>query len=258
MQHDTIINGATLRISQSPIGNDQPTLIFLHDSLGCIALWRDFPTKLGQATNCNVLVYDRQGYGKSSPFADHERRLDYLEKEADVLNELIKQCGIKQAILFGHSDGGSIALLAAAKYPSCIVGVITEGAHIFVEGSTLAGIQTAVEAYRTTNLNERLQKYHGDKTDAVFRAWADTWLSDNFKLWNIEHFLPRIKCPVLVIQGEQDEYGSLEQVQGIVRQVSGQASQLIIPGSGHTPHKEAQDVVLAHATSFINHLLASC
>lgn len=257
IEHDTLLDGVTLRLSQTTIGNDTPTLIFLHDSLGCIALWRDFPAKLGEATCCNVLVYDRQGYGRSSPFTVHERRLDYLEKEADVLNELIKQCGIKQAILFGHSDGGSIALLAAAKYPSCIVGIITEGAHIFVEDITLAGIQTAVEAYRTTNLNERLQKYHGKKTDAVFRAWAKTWLSDEFKPWNIEKFLPQIICPVLVIQGEQDEYGSLEQVQGIVRQVTGQVSQLIIPGSGHTPHKEAREVMLAHTTSFIKQLLAS-
>ncbi|XWW48567.1 alpha/beta hydrolase (plasmid) [Fibrella sp. USSR17] len=258
MQHDTIINGATLRLSHSTIGNDKPTLIFLHDSLGCIALWRDFPTKLGEATSCNVLVYDRQGYGKSSPFASHERRLDYLENEADVLNELIEQCGINQAILVGHSDGGSIALLAAAKYPSSILGVITEGAHIFVEDITLAGIQSAVQAYQTTNLKERLQKYHSNKTDAVFWAWAKTWLSDEFKSWNIENFLPQITCPVLVIQGEQDEYGSLEQVQGIVRQVSGHTSQLVIPGIGHTPHKEAQDVLLAHTTSFINQLLTSC
>lgn len=257
MQHDMIINEATLRISQTTIGNNKPTLIFLHDSLGCIKLWRAFPTKLGEATNCNVLVYDRQGYGESSPFTSHERAHDYLEKEADVLNELIDRCGIKQAILFGHSDGGSIALLAAAKYPSSILGAITEGAHIFVEGITLAGIQTAVEAYRNTNLNERLQKYHGNKTEAVFWAWAKTWLSDEFKSWNIENLLPRITCPVLVIQGEQDEYGSLEQVQGIVRQVSGKSSRLIIPGIGHNPHKEAEDVVLAHTTSFIKELLAA-
>lgn len=258
MRHDTIIDGATLRLSQATIGSDKPILIFLHDSLGCIELWRDFPTKLGEATNCSVMVYDRQGYGKSSPFTSHERTLDYLENEADVLNELIVQRGIKQAILFGHSDGGSIALLAAAKYPPSILGVITEGAHIFVEDITLYGIQLAVQAYQTTNLKERLQKYHSNKTDAVFWAWAKTWLSDEFKSWNIENFLPQITCPVLVIQGEQDEYGSLKQTQGIVRQVSGRASQLIIPGSGHTPHKEAQDVVLAHSSSFVNRLIASC
>ena len=258
MLNDTIIDGAVLRINQTTTGNDKPTLIFLHDSLGCIELWRDFPMKLGEATNCNVLVYDRQGYGQSSSFTSHERTTDYLEKEAYVLIELVKQFGIKQAILFGHSDGGSIALLAAAKYPFSILGVITEGAHIFVEDITLAGIQSAVEAYRTTNLKERLQKYHGDKTDAIFWAWAKTWLSNEFKSWNIESFLPRITCPILVIQGEQDEYGSLEQVQGIIQQVSGQASQLVIPGIGHTPHKEAQDAVLAHSASFVNHLAANC
>lgn len=257
MLNNTIIDGAVLRISQTTVGNDQPTLIFLHDSLGCIELWRDFPTKLSEATSCNVLVYDRQGYGQSSPFARHERTTDYLEKEADVLYELIEYCGIKQAVLFGHSDGGSIALLAAAKYPSSILGVITEGAHIFVEDITLAGILSAVEFYQMTNLKERLRKYHGDKTDAVFWAWAKTWLSDEFKSWNIENFLNQITCPVLVIQGEQDEFGSLEQVNGIIRQVSGQAYQFLIPGIGHTPHKEASDVVLAHSASLINKLLAA-
>lgn len=257
MLSDTIIKGSTLRISHTITEKDRPTLIFLHDSLGCTALWRDFPTKLGEATRCNVLVYDRQGYGKSSPFTGRERTRDYLEKEAHVLNQLIDQYGIGQAILFGHSDGGSIALLTAANHPSPILGIITEGAHIFVEAITLAGIQLAVQAYQTTNLKERLQKYHGDKANAVFWAWANTWLSDEFKAWNIEDCLPRITCPVLVIQGEQDEYGSLEQVQGIIRQVSGQACQLLVPETGHTPHKDAKDVVLAHSISFINQLLAT-
>ncbi len=252
---DIVVDGSVLRMHQTIIDQERPTIIFLHDSLGSIELWRDFPDQLGKATGCNVLVYDRQGYGKSSPFAGSDRKNDYLEIEADVLNQLIEQCRIKKVILFGHSDGGSIALIAAAKYPFRIMGIITEGAHIFVGDITLKGIKEAVHAYHTTDLKERLQKYHGDKTEAVFWAWAKTWLCEEYWSWNIEKFLPQIKCPVLVIQGENDQYGSLKQVKGIINQVSGEASELIIPSIGHTPHKEAGVLVLEHAASFINHVL---
>jgi pimeloyl-ACP methyl ester carboxylesterase len=238
-------------------GNDaiKPTIVFLHDSLGCAELWRDFPKKIGALTTCNVLVYDRLGYGRSKPFTTLKRGNDYLEIEADTLKEVLKICNIDKAILFGHSDGGSIALIAAAKYPSPVIGIITEGAHIFVENITLQGIQEAVNTWHTTNLKERLQKYHGDKTDAIFWAWAKTWLSDEFKSWNIESFLRKINCPVLVIQGENDEYGSEEQVNGIINHVPGETRQLIIPAAGHTPHKEAREMVLEYSASFIKHLM---
>lgn len=250
------IDEATLAVQEVYIGETRPTIIFLHDSLGCIELWRDFPAKLGEATNCNVLVYDRQGYGQSSPFTNAERDNSYMEKEADVLNLLIEKCGIKNAILFGHSDGGSIALIAAAKYPANIRGLITEGAHIFVEDITLKGISEAAETYRSTNLKERLQKYHGDKTDAMFWAWAKTWLTDTFHSWNIEAFLPNIQCPVLVIQGIHDEFGTEAQIDGIINQVSGKAVKLMIPGIGHTPHKEAHDEVLKQSAGFIAEIIA--
>ena len=141
-------------------GNDafKPTIVFLHESLGCTELWRDFPNKLGALTACNVQVYDRLGYGKSNPFITIKRGNDYIEIEADILREVLKVCNIDKAILFGHSDGGSIALIAAAKYPSHIMGIITEGAHIFVEDITLQGMREAVNAWHITNLKERLQK----------------------------------------------------------------------------------------------------
>lgn len=130
--------------------------------------------------------------------------------------------------------------------------VITEGAHIFVEDIALNGIREAVESYQRTDLKDKLQKYHGDKTEAVFRAWTDTWLGEVFQSWNIEHFLPQITCPVLVIQGAKDEFGSPAQVKGIVRGVSGEASGYMVPEVGHTPHKEAREAVLEAAASFIN------
>lgn len=228
-----------------------PTIIFLHDSLGCITLWRDFPERLGRAARCNVLVYDRLGYGKSAPMPTSHRENDYLEREAETLISLMDACGLGKVILFGHSDGGSIALLAAALYPERISGVITEGAHIFVEDITLRGISEAVEAYRTTSLREKLIKHHGSNTDTLFDAWTKTWLSLAFRSWNIERFLPQVTCPVLVLQGEADEFGSLAQVNGVVSGVAGPAQRGIIPAIGHTPHKEAPETVLELTAAFI-------
>lgn len=256
MQQQIILNGVSLYVSHIQENSSRPTIVFLHDSLGCTLLWRDFPAVLGNHTGSNVLAYDRQGYGASAPFSDTKRDNSYLEKEADLLQELLQATGITDAILFGHSDGGSIALIAAAKYPERIKGVITVGAHIFVEEITLQGIRTAATRYRTTELKQRLEKYHGDKTDALFQAWTETWLGAEFRNWNIEHFLPQIICPVLIIQGEDDEYGSLQQVYRTVKQVSGPATELIIPHSGHSPHKEFKGMVLKEAAAFINSIFA--
>jgi pimeloyl-ACP methyl ester carboxylesterase len=242
---------AVERIENDPA---RPTIIFLHESLGSIALWRDFPKKLGERTNCNVLVYDRFGYGKSRPFLTAEREYDYMESEADLLAGLLDEWGISEAILFGHSDGGSIALIAAAKYPEKIKAIITEGAHVFVEDVTLAGIREAVRLYNTTDLKARLEKYHGSNTEAMFWAWAKTWTSDGFRNWNIESFLPKVKCPALIVQGEADEYGTLEQVKKIVRQVNRQVSKYILPGVGHTPHKDAPELILEKSADFIRSL----
>ncbi|MDR2084203.1 MAG: alpha/beta fold hydrolase [Bacteroidales bacterium] len=232
----------------------KPTIIFLHDSWGSINLLRDFPEKLGELTECNVLIYDRQGYGESGPFSYSKRNNDYMELEADILNELLDYWKIDKAILFGHSDGGSISLITAAKYPSKIVGVITEGAHVFVEDITVNGIKDAVKLYQTGNLKSKLEKYHGEKTDSMFWAWADTWTSEEFRTWNIESFLPAIHCDLLVIQGADDEYGTLEQVTKIVTQTSGQASKLIIPNAKHSPHKEVPNLVLEKSAEFIKQL----
>lgn len=246
------IKEASLKVHQLIKDENSPTLIFLHDSLGCIKLWKDFPEKLAKKVNYNVLVYDRQGYGESSSFTDKERGNDYLEKEAEVLFELLQDLEIQRPILFGHSDGGSIAILAAAKYPSFIKGIITEGAHVFVEEITLAGIRQAVVDYQETNLAEKLKKYHADKVEAVFKAWSETWLKDTFRDWNIESFLTQITCPTLIIQGEEDEYGTLEQVESIINQVSGKTEKLIIPKVGHTPHRESEKTVLEETSSFLN------
>ena len=254
MDFDKDFSFGRIRISHHNNYPGRPTLVFLHDSLGCIELWRQFPQKLGELTACNVLVYDRLGYGRSGPFSSPERNNDYLETEAGRLSEILEKCSIDKAVLFGHSDGGSIALIAAAKYPSRILGIITEGAHIFVEDITLQGISEATHSYRTTDLKSRLEKYHGENTEPLFWAWASTWVREEFEHWNIEHFLPLIKCPALIIQGEKDQYGTDLQVDRIVGQVSGKAIRLILPGVDHTPHKAVPGQILNVATEFINEL----
>ncbi|MBK1895585.1 alpha/beta fold hydrolase [Chryseobacterium paridis] len=233
---------------------DRPTLVFLHDSLGCTQLWRDFPKKLSEASHCNVLVYDRLGYGKSSPMSTYERPNNYMELEADLLNDLLLELNIKDAILFGHSDGGTIALITASKYPKNIKAVICEAGHIFVEEVTLKGVYDAWEAYKTTNLPERLQKYHGDKVEMLFKAWTETWTRESYRDWNIEYLLKDMSCPLLFIQGEKDEYGTLDQVEKTLSQASGTSEKYIIPDVGHTPHKEVPELVLNRAVEFIQHL----
>ncbi|RKS25749.1 pimeloyl-ACP methyl ester carboxylesterase [Flavobacterium endophyticum] len=248
------INGQELYIEFQNTRKNRPTLVFLHDSLGCTALWRNFPQKLAEAAQCNVLVYDRLGYGKSAAMLTHERPVRYLETEAAVLDGLLAALDIHEALLFGHSDGGSIALITASRYGQRIRAVICEAAHIFVEEVTLQGIREAMEAYKTTSLPERLQKYHGDKVDTLFKAWTETWTRDDFREWNIESFLSGITCPLLFVQGEADEYGTMEQAEKTVSQVSGKALLYSIPEVGHTPHKEAPELTLRAAKNFIDNL----
>lgn len=250
------LNGINISIRRVEISIDTPTIIFLHDSLGSTELWRDFPDQLCKATGCNMLIYERQGYGHSDPMAGPERTKGYMEQEADTLLLLIKTLNSQRPILFGHSDGASIALIFAGKYPGEVSAVIAEAGHLFVEDITLDGIKVAVEQYKTTNLRSRLEKYHGDNTDTLFRAWTETWLGKDFRDWNIEHFLPAIECPVLVIQGEKDEYGSLKQVEAVSSQVKGLTETCIIPDTGHTPHKEKPGIVLEASTKFISQYLS--
>lgn len=257
MEFDIEIDNVKIFVTREVNFNDRPTIIFLHESLGCTELWRDFPGLLGEAARCNILVYDRQGYGRSDPFTSEKRKNDYLETEADTLNKLMILCGIKDAFLYGHSDGGTIALIAASKFPGKISGVIAEGSHVFVEEITLNGIRKAVDLYHTTDLKNKLTKYHGDKAESVFRTWTDKWLSDDFRNWNIKHLLPGILCPVLVIQGENDEYGSIKQADTIFRKVTGYSVKFIVPNTGHTPHRETSELTLMKSAEFLNILINS-
>ena len=248
---DHALRVRTIAAADRAAAAHRPTLVFLHDSLGCITVWRDFPDRLAAALGCDALVYDRRGYGASSPFGPEPRTPGYLEDEADGLARVLEACGVEHAVLFGHSDGGSIALVAAARWPDTVRAVVTEGAHVFVEELTLSGIRDAREALRTTDLRERLRRHHGERTDAVTSAWIDVWLSPAFRDWNIERYLPSVRCPVLVLQGADDEYGTSDQVRAIAAGVSGSVRARLIPGVGHTPHRAAPDEVLRLTTAFL-------
>lgn len=232
----------------------RPTLVFLHEGLGSIEMWHDFPLAIMKTTGCDALLYDRWGHGRSDPL-DASRTLRYVHDEAvGSLPQVLAQSKVDDAILIGHSDGGSIALIFAAEFPQLIRGLISEAAHVFVEEITLEGIRQAVEIYQSTDLKEKLRHYHGDNTECIFRAWSDTWLAPQFKQWNIEDCLAKINCPLLVIQGEDDQYATAAQVEAITRQVAGSRS-LLIPDCAHTPHKEARDIVVKEMTEFILNLL---
>ncbi len=248
-------HGARLRVERiMPRHADRRAapLVFLHEGLGCIELWRNFPEHLCEATGRPGVVYDRRGYGGSSPL-DGNWPPDYQETEAAVfLPAVLDHCGLSAAVLVGHSDGGSIALIAGATLGDRIQAIITEAAHIFIEDITLAGIEEAVSVFRRTDLGEKLARYHGDKAEIVFFRWADTWLDPAFRRWNIEHFLKNIVCPLLVIQGVDDEYATEAQVTGIASQVSGPVETFMVPGCMHIPHVQATKAVLERMARFIS------
>lgn len=242
----------------SPELNDRPLIVFLHEGLGSISMWRDWPEKVCAATGCRGLLYSRYGYGQSTPRPrDEARGVDYLHVQAaDALPALLTALGLddEQPILYGHSDGGSIALLYAAMFPTRVRGIAVAAPHIFVEDVTLEGIRNAMEIYRTTDLPARLARHHRD-VDSVFRAWVDIWLTPEFRKWNIEGMLDHIRCPVLAIQGVNDEYGTLEQVRGIRRRVP-HTELLEIPQCGHTPHKDQPQVVIEALQRFVKKVSA--
>ena len=227
-----------------------PALVFLHEALGCTAMWHAFPARVAAATGLSAVSFDRAGYGRS-PRTPRPRTKDYLQREAEsVLPRVLEALGIQHAILVGHSDGGSIALLAAAALPRTVVGIVTEAAHVFVEPITRAGIRTALAAFAPRQLEQRLARYHGARTRALFFAWADTWLSETFRDWNIEACLARIRCPALVIQGRDDPYGSEAQVRAIVAGIGPGARALLLPACGHIPHRSAPGKVCDAIAAF--------
>ncbi len=233
-------------------GGDVPTLVFLHEGLGCVALWRDFPERVAAAAGLGALVYSRRGYGASEP-APLPRPVRFMHDEAyDVLPALLRAAGVRDAILVGHSDGASIALLYAARFggPN-LKGVAALAPHVFVEEITVTSIARAAETFRTTDLRARLARYHGENVDCAFWGWNRVWLDPAFRAWNIEAEIPRITAPLLVIQGEDDEYGTLAQVESIRRNATARVDTRILPKCGHSPHRDQPEATLSALVAFV-------
>jgi pimeloyl-ACP methyl ester carboxylesterase len=248
-----IVDGKRLEITwHGPGPENAPTLVFLHEGLGCIALWRDFPAKLATATGWGTLVYSRCGYGGSDPCA-LPRPLHYMQDEGlKVLPRLLDLAGIRECLVIGHSDGGSIALIYAGGTPARpLRGLITVAAHVFCEEVSVRAIQQAGVAYQHGSLRRRLEKYHGTNTECAFWGWNEAWLHPDFGQWNLEKYLPHIKVPLLVIQGENDQYGTTAQVEAIARQTGARAEVLMVPDCGHAPHVEQEEAILQAMASFI-------
>ncbi|HEY0588576.1 MAG TPA: alpha/beta hydrolase [Pseudoduganella sp.] len=231
----------------------KPLLVFLHEGLGCIGMWKEFPERLCDATGCAGLVYERQGYGLSSP-QPAPRNIHYLHQFAlaELPAVMERLAPGREHIVVGHSDGGSIALIYAAGRPQGLRGVICAAAHVFVEDITIEGIRAVLAAHSAGKMRA-LARYHGDKAEQVFSSWADTWLAMWFRQWNIEYLLPAIACPLLAMQGSDDHYGSGAQLDAIERGTPG-ARQMLLPGCGHSPHIEQPEATLQAMAAFINPL----
>ena len=246
------IDAGSHRLEIARIAGDasRPTLVFLHEGLGSLAMWRDFPAKLARATGAPAVIYSRWGYGRSAPISV-ARNVRYMHEEALVtLPELRQKLGLEHVVLVGHSDGASIALIHAGSGRWPVRALALEAPHVFVEDISIAGIEAARTAYATTDLRQRLTRYHGD-VESAFRGWNDIWLDPAFRAWNIEEFLPGVRSPVLAIQGEDDQYGTLAQVDAIERGGAGPFEKLVLAKCGHSPHRDQEQAVLAAMEDFI-------
>jgi pimeloyl-ACP methyl ester carboxylesterase len=245
-----VIQGRTLEYDfvRAPSA-EAPVIVFLHEGLGSLSMWKDFPAQLVAATGCHALVYSRYGYGRSDPL-QAARQVDFMHDEAlRSLPELLDKLNIERPILFGHSDGASIALIYAGESNRAVAGLILMAPHVMVEDITVENIQAAKQAYETTELRDKLSRYHAN-VDSAFRGWNDIWLDPAFRAWNIEEFLPRIACPILAIQGEDDEYGTMEQIACIER-AARDVETFKLANCRHSPQRDQPDTVIEVVTRFV-------
>ncbi len=239
-----------------PGPGEAPTIVFLHEGLGCVGMWRDFPDRVASAAGCGALVYSRLGYGASDSVRG-PRPVAFMRDEAlRVLPAVVEYFQLEEVILFGHSDGASIAIIYAGSRLGHVRALVLEAPHVFVETICVQRIARIAQEYVTTRLRDRLARYHGANTDSMFQSWTDVWLRPEFLSWKIEEYLPAIESPVLVAQGEDDDYGTLAQVGVILRQVRGPAESLVLPRCGHSPHSDHPDEVLEAVTRFLRQALS--
>ena len=252
------VSGGSIEVELGPdaengVADDAPhvpTLVFLHEGLGSIDLWRTFPHDVAAtAGGLPSIVFSRHGHGHSAP-VELPRPVDYMQREAAiVLPELFRVLQVERPLLIGHSDGASIALLYAGAGHD-VAGLVCIAPHVFVEDESIAGIEAAREQFETTDMTSRMARYHDDPR-ATFRGWNDVWLSPAFRSWNIESSLSAITAPVLVVQGTADQFGTMAQVESIAAGVSGRCLTSIVDGAGHAPHLEARESVVREVADFI-------
>lgn len=232
---------------------DRPTLVFLHEGLGSIRQWRDFPLLAAKAIGCRVLVYSRYGYGHSDVLREERVDVRFMHREAlESLPALLAALGVSAPILVGHSDGASIALIHAGA-GHAVRALALMAPHVFVEPVCVRSIAQAKQTFETTDLAQRLGKYHRDPRK-TFYLWNDVWLDPEFLKWNIEEYLPGISCPLLAVQGEDDEYGTMEQLERIRRGVRGPCELVKLPACGHAPFRDQPEATLAALARFVGGL----
>jgi pimeloyl-ACP methyl ester carboxylesterase len=250
--------GRSIEVEYQWLGNENataPLLVFLHEGLGSLAMWKGFPQRLCVALDCRGLVYSRPGYGRSSARpADEPWEVDFMHRQAhEILPALLQVLDVDTEHdppwLLGHSDGASIALLYAARYPQQTGAVIVLAPHILVEDISILNIQRARTAYLETDLKDRLERYHDDP-DSAFWGWNDVWLHDAFREWSIEDEIEAISCPVLAVQGVNDEYGTLQQIRGIGQRLQ-QAEVVELSECGHAPHRDQADRLIDCVSRFV-------
>jgi len=249
-KHTYLVDGHSLEaVSIEARDPELPTVVMLHEGLGSVAHWKDFPAQLAEQTGAGVLLYSRYGHGDSDRLQG-PRPVSYMHHEAQVvLPEILRQAEIEHPLLLGHSDGASIAIVYAGTFPDSPAGLILEAPHVFVEDVSVTSIAEAGEVYKKTDLAQRLARYHAH-ADSLFWGWNHIWLHPDFRNWNIESFLDLIRCPVLVLQGAQDEYGTVKQVDAIRARIPS-ASAVILDNCKHAPHRDQGEAALAEISQFL-------
>lgn len=240
-----------------PGPDEAATIVVLHEGLGCVSLWRDYPEALAQATGMGVFVYSRAGYGKSSP-ANLPRPVSYMHDEAtEVLPALLDAIGFKRGLLLGHSDGASIATIYTGSIQDHRVrGLVLYAPHFFVEDVSIKSIEEARTNFETGRLREKLQIFHGDNVDCAFKGWADAWLDPAFRDWSIEDCIAHIRVPTQIVQGVDDKYGTVAQIEMAQDEAYSPVDATMIADCGHAPHLEQREQTLAATVAFVDHLRA--
>jgi len=257
MKREFIVGGRRVEAAwHGPVPDKAPTLVLLHEGLGCVAMWRDFPAKIAERTGYGVLVYSRPGYGKSDP-VPLPRPLTYMHEEAvEILPAVLDQAGIKRAVLLGHSDGASIATIyAGCRQDFRVRGLVLMAPHFFCEDISVKSIAAAKEAYETTDLRVRLARYHGNNVDVAFWGWNQAWLHPDFRHWNIGEFLPTLRVPVLIIQGRDDQYGTAAQIELAQAEAHCPVEVLYLDRCQHSPQVDQPEATLEAIAEFSRRVL---